>query len=94
VTREQFLGEWTGETAYVQHALVKYIEDDALVDVELPAAFERFRNAEPAVDADARVDPSNVEVYACGINAMVYGLVDAVERLGVPDRYTHFEGFG
>ena len=94
VSRESYLTEWEGETAYVQYSLVKYLDDDALGDRSLPGSFERYREQEPAYPIDARLDPSNVEVYACGLNAMVYGLVDAVERLGVPARHTQFEGFG
>lgn len=35
-----------------------------------------------------------LDVYACGLNAMVSGLVEAAERLGVPSEHTQFEGFG
>ncbi|MFB6280668.1 MAG: FAD-binding oxidoreductase [Haloferacaceae archaeon] len=94
LSREEYLTDWDGETAYVQHALVKYVDPDALADVDLPRAFERYRGEPPAVRTDARIDPGSAEVYACGINAMVYALVAAVERLGVPERHTQFEGFG
>lgn len=94
VSREPYLTDWPGETAYVQHALVKYLDDGALADVGLPEAFEPNRETEPAYPIDARIDPSNAEVYACGLDAMVYDLVDAVERLGVPPEHTQFEGFG
>ncbi|MFB6299471.1 MAG: FAD-binding oxidoreductase [Halobacteriales archaeon] len=94
VSRERYLGNWTGETDYVQHILVKYFEDSAFESVELPKEFARYRNEQPREEIDVRIDPDSVEVYACGINAMVYGLVDAVQRLGVPDRHTQFEGFG
>jgi CDP-4-dehydro-6-deoxyglucose reductase len=94
LSRERCLSPWEGETAYVQHVLGKYVTEEAFAGVELPRGFERARREPPREDVDARIDPGNVEVYACGINAMVYGLVDAVERLGVPDRHTQFEGFG
>ena len=94
VTRERYLSEWNGETDYVQHVLVKYIEEHALDGIELPNAFEAYRERPPKTDIDARIDPGNVEVYACGINAMVHSLVRAVKNLGVPDKHTAFEGFG
>jgi CDP-4-dehydro-6-deoxyglucose reductase len=94
LSREEYLTDWDGETAYVQHALVKYFDPEALADVDLPRAFERYRGEPPAVPTDARLHPDSMEVYACGINAMVYGLVAAVERLGVPEKHTQFEGFG
>lgn len=94
LSRERCLSSWDGETAYVQHVLGKYVTEAAFHRVDLPAGFDRARRDSPKEEVDARIDPENVEVYACGINAMVYGLVDAVERLGVPDRHTQFEGFG
>jgi CDP-4-dehydro-6-deoxyglucose reductase len=94
LSRETHLTDWAGETAYVQHTLVKYLAEDALSGVDLPRAFEQVRENPRRTDAPASLDPARMEVYACGINAMVYGLVDAVERLGVPERHVEFEGFG
>jgi CDP-4-dehydro-6-deoxyglucose reductase len=94
LSRERYLSDWDGETAYVQHVLVKYFTDASFDGGDLPAEFERFREEPPRCEIDQRIDPDGVEVYACGINAMVYGLVDAVERLGVPEKHTQFEGFG
>ncbi|WP_164974828.1 FAD-binding oxidoreductase [Halegenticoccus tardaugens] len=94
LSREEYLTDWDGETAYVQHALVKYLAEKAVATVEVGGEFEPYVGAEPRNRIDARLDPANVEVYACGINAMVNGLVDAVERLGVPADRTHYEGFG
>lgn len=94
LSRERYLTDWEGETAYVQHVLVKYFDDEALATVKLPEEFERYRNQQPRYAIEDRIHPESVEVYACGINAMVYGLVEAVERFGVPERYTEFEGFG
>lgn len=94
LSRERYLSDWDGETAYVQHVLVKYFTEASLADCDLPAEFERYRAEQPKYGVDQRIDPDAVEVYACGINAMVYGLVDAVERLGVPEKHTQFEGFG
>lgn len=94
LSRERFLTDWTGETNYVQHVLVKYLDEDALAGVDLAREFERQRTEPPRADVEGRIHPESAEVYACGINAMVYALVDAVERLGVPDEHTQFEGFG
>ena len=94
VSRESYLTEWTGETAYVQYTLAKYLADGVVDGQSLPAAFERYRTKPPRYPIDARLDPSQLEVYACGLDAMVTSLVDAVERLGVPPEHTQFEGFG
>ena len=94
LSRERTLTDWGGETAYVQRALLKYVADSALADVDLPETLAGYANADPGRTVDARIDPTNAEVYACGINAMVFTLVEAVERLGVPAKHTQFEGFG
>jgi ferredoxin-NADP reductase len=93
LSRELSLSEWDGETDYVQHALLKHADDDR-VTTALGERLEQWLTKEPDSGVDARLDPSNIEVYACGINAMVHSLVRAVERLGVPDLYIESEGFG
>ena len=55
---------------------------------------ERLLRTAPKVDTDARIDPTSLEVYACGINAMVYSLETAAKRLGVPGQFIHGEGYG
>lgn len=94
VSRESYLTDWQGETAYVQYVLAKYLDDDAIDEQSLPEEFERYRNEPPRYPIDSRLDPSQLEVYACGLNAMVSSLVKAAERLGVPPEHTQFEGFG
>lgn len=94
VSRESYLTNWDGETAYVQYTLTKYLDDDALSGQPLPEEFERYRDERPRYSIDARLAPSQMEVYACGLNAMVYSLVQAVEQLGVAPEHTQFEGFG
>lgn len=94
VSREPYLREWDGETAYVQHALAKYLDPRAVDEESLPREFEQVLREDPASPIDARLDPSQMEVYACGLTAMVQDLVDAVGRLGVPPEHTQFEGFG
>lgn len=46
------------------------------------------------IDVEGRIAPGNVEVYACGVNAMVYDLLDTLERVGVPERCVDVEGYG
>lgn len=94
LSRERHLSAWAGETDYVQYTLVKYVADAALEGVDLPPELEPFRDAAPVYDVDARLDPATMEVYGCGVNAMVDGLVNAVDALGVPPGHTQFEGFG
>lgn len=94
VSRESYLTDWDGETAYVQYTLTKYLHEDALGDQPLPKEFERYHNEPPRYPISARLRPSRMEVYACGLTAMVSSLVKAVELLGVPPEHTQFEGFG
>ena len=91
VSRESALSDWQGETDYVQHALLKHV-DSAAVTAPVGDELEEWLATDPG--DGQRIDPDDVEVYACGINAMVYSLVRAVESLGVPDRHLHSEGFG
>lgn len=92
-TREALLSDWDGEDDYVQRVLVKYLADD--VDTEdLPEGLRARATRNPATDVDARLDPSTLEVYACGINAMVYRLAEAVDAVGVPERNVRAEGYG
>ncbi|MFB6164744.1 MAG: ferredoxin--NADP reductase [Haloarculaceae archaeon] len=94
LSRESYLTDWDGETAYVQYALATYLDREAVDADAQPDAFRQYLDAEPRTAIDARIDPATVEVYACGLNAMVTDLVDAAERLGVPEEHTQFEGFG
>jgi CDP-4-dehydro-6-deoxyglucose reductase len=94
LTREPLVTDWAGETEYIQRVLLSYLEDGALSGVELPPGLAAYRDADPAPDVDARIDPGNVELYACGITAMVGVLVDAARAVGVPDEAMQYEGFG
>lgn len=94
LSREEYLTDWDGETAYVQQTLLKYVEDAAIADADLPPAMANIAEAEPNYDVDARIDPENVEVYACGTNVMVEGLLDAVRSIGVPPQWVESEGYG
>ena len=92
LSREHHLTDWDGETEYVQRTLMKYVDVDpgASLDGDLAACLDR----EPKTDVDARIDPANAEVYACGITAMVNTLVDAARQLGIDERFIEAEGFG
>jgi ferredoxin-NADP reductase len=94
LTQEPYLTDWDGETAYVQEALITYLDGDALADQSLPEDLARYRDESPAEPVSARLDPSRMEVYGCGLTAMVTSLAAAVEALGVPPEHAQFEGFG
>jgi CDP-4-dehydro-6-deoxyglucose reductase len=94
LTREPFVTDWGGETDYVQRTLLKYVDEDAVGSSELESSMRRAARKSTATDVDATIDPSNLEVYACGINAMVYALSETVSDLGVESRYVRSEGYG
>lgn len=94
LSRENYLTDWDGETAYVQRTFLKYLEDKSVDPSKLEEPFGQYVGAEPASDIDAEIDPKNLEVYACGINAMVYPLVDVVRAAGVPEDRIESEGYG
>lgn len=94
LSRESLLTDWDGETDYVQYVFIKHLEDGALDGVELPSQLEPFRDGTPETDVAARIDPKNVDLYACGITAMVQMLVETARSAGVPDEQMQFEGFG
>lgn len=94
VSREPWLAEWPGETEYVQDAMVKYIDKQSLDDAAFGRHIARYLGQAPAVDIDASIDPQNLEVYACGLNGMVFGLETALRRLGVSETHVHGEGYG
>jgi len=93
LSREPVLSDWDGETDYVQDALLKHTDPTAAT-APIGLRLERWLRQEPRSGVERRIDPTNVEVYACGINAMVYSLVRAVELLGVPLDRIESEGFG
>ncbi|MFB6114339.1 MAG: FAD-binding oxidoreductase [Halodesulfurarchaeum sp.] len=92
LSRETYLTDWDGETDYVQHTVMKYLESPG--DYDLDGKLGRALEADPETDIEARLDPSTLEVYACGVTAMVSTLVDAVEKIGVPEEHIQGEGYG
>ncbi|MFB6177654.1 MAG: ferredoxin--NADP reductase [Halobaculum sp.] len=97
LSRESILTDWQGETDYVQHALLKHVDPSTVttaVDERVESLLTRSPVAADGESSRARIDPSEVDVYACGINAMVYGLVAAVRSVGVPETRIESEGFG
>lgn len=94
LSRESYLTDWTGETDYVQYTFLKYLADDAVDASGLEDEMSGYLDAEPAYDVDARLDPDTLEVYACGVNAMVYPLIDVVRDAGVPETNVEAEGYG
>lgn len=94
LTREPLLTDWDGETDYVQSVFVAHVSEDALAGARLPEALADARERAPKSGVDARIDPSNAELYACGISAMVATLVRAARSVGVPVSEMQYEGFG
>ena len=94
LSRENVLTDWEGETEYVQRTFLKYFEDGSVEASALDESLRQFLDEEPAYDVDARIHPEHLEVYACGINAMVFPLVDVVQSAGVPDECIESEGYG
>lgn len=92
LSRERYLTRWHGETAYVQNTLMKYLVDD--LDADISGDVGDFVGKEPDTDVEARIDPSNAEVYACGVTAMVTTLVDVVTQAGIPEDLVRAEGYG
>jgi ferredoxin-NADP reductase len=93
LSRESYLSDWRGETDYVQHALLKHVDETA-VTAPLGKRLETWVERDPDSGVTARIDPGTAEVYACGLNAMVHSLVSAAEAIGVPEERIDAEGFG
>lgn len=93
LTRERTATTWRGETDYVQQTVLKYLADD-VTPPGLDRDLRKFLSRVPETDAPATIDPSNLQVYACGISAMVNTLEDVVHSVGVPDSDVYSEGFG
>lgn len=93
LSREPVLTDWEGEAEYVQHALLKHT-DRSVVPASLGQPLERRLDSRPRSGVEARIDPTDIDVYACGINAMVYSLVRTAEQMGVPPERIESEGFG
>jgi NAD(P)H-flavin reductase len=94
LSRESYLSDWDGEKDYVQYALMKYIDEEGVSDTDLDENVAASLTDEPSYDIDARLDPETMEVYACGINAMVFPLVSTVNDLGIPEQRINSEGYG
>lgn len=93
LSREPYLSDWKGETEYVQHTFLKHV-DGSKVRGAVDERVEDRLTSEPVSGTDERIDPGNAEIYACGINAMVFSLVNAAETVGVPSERIESEGFG
>lgn len=92
LSREPALSGWDGETAFVQETFLKYLAENRRPAV--PPELDRYLDESPARDIEARIDPTNLEVYACGVSAMVHSLLDVVAVAGVPDGHVHAEAYG
>lgn len=96
LSRETYLSDWDGETNYVQETFVRYLvaDADAVAEPDLDDDLGGVRAESPATDIDARIDPANLELYACGLSAMMERLVNVVARVGVADEHVHGESYG
>lgn len=94
LTREPLLSDWDGETDYVQQVFAKYLDADAVDMGSVPRSMRRYVGREPVGDSDRRIDPADLDLYACGISAMVDTLVRTARSVGVPEKHMDYEGFG
>lgn len=94
LSRESYLTDWEGETAYVQNTFLKYLATEAVAAANLPERMRAYLGRGPTEDVDARIDPRNVAVYSVGIGAMVHRLMDVVRAVGVPPAHAHAESYG
>jgi len=93
LSREEYLSDWEGETAYVQNTLVKYFDPEA-VGEDLPPDIAGFVGEEIATDVDARIDPADTEFYVCGLGVMCGSVEDVVSAFDVEDRQYQQESYG
>ena len=93
-SREEYLTDWDGETEYVQHALMKYVDSGCVDADSLTMDAAELIGSEPAEDIGARIAPENVEVYICGISEMCSSVRSVIEPLGVPEQYYEVESYG
>lgn len=93
LSRESTLTDWSGETAYVQHAFLKHVDRQA-VPGAIGRGVEVWLERDPGSDEPESIDPRTLDVYACGLNAMVFALESAARSVGVPDRRIDAEGYG
>lgn len=77
----------------MQHSLLKHVDETA-VTTSVDSRVDTWLRRTPASSVSARLDPTSMDVYACGINAMVYSLVEAVRSMGIPEARIESEGFG
>lgn len=93
-SRETYLSDWEGETAYVQRTFAKYLEDSAVDSSGLADPVARRLGEPPRTDIEARIDPNRLECYVCGVSVMAYGVLDVARNLGIPERHVRVEGYG
>lgn len=91
-SREHYLTDWGGEEAYVQQTFLKYMEDG--VEGQDLGDKARYLDEEPNTDIGARIDPSNLQVYSCGLNMMVNTVEETARKVGVDPRHIDVEGYG
>jgi len=93
LSRERYLTGWEGESDYVQQTFLKYLVDGVEAP-DLDADLRAFLDEAPRTDVEARIDPDDVEVYACGVSAMVQTLASVCAAVGVDGGDIRSEGYG
>lgn len=93
LSREEYLTDWEGETAYVQNTLVKYFDPEA-VSEDLPPDVAEFVGSDIAADIEARIDPAETDFYVCGIGVMCGSVKDVVSAFDIEDRQYQQESYG
>jgi len=94
LSREPLLSDWGDETDYVQQVFAKYLDAETVDLSAVPRSIRRYVGMEPVGETDRRIDPGNLDLYACGISAMVDTLVRTARSVGVPEQHMDYEGFG
>jgi CDP-4-dehydro-6-deoxyglucose reductase len=94
LSRESYLTDWDGETEYVQHSLLKYLDPERVEDGGLPEEYASFVGTETHAGVGARLDPERMELYVCGIGAMCDSVRSVAEALGVDERRYEEESYG
>lgn len=94
LSRESLLTDWHGETAYVPQVLLKYLDEPSRPLASRGSQDYAALGEPPRMDVEPRLTPENMEVYACGINAMVHSLSKTIREIGVPEEHVQLEGFG
>ncbi|MFC7166154.1 ferredoxin--NADP reductase [Halospeciosus flavus] len=93
LSREPYLTDWKGRPTTSSTPWRSTSTETPSRSTRFPRIYP-YVEAGPTQDVDARLDPGRLDVYACGVSAMVSSLVDYATAMGVPDDRVEGEGFG